>query len=261
MLELEECVRKYNVKTVYSMDDLFTLDEDWIEAFAEEYQKRINLPLFCHVRPGTVTPRMVNSLKKANCNSVFYGIDSGNEQMRYQLLNRRMKNDAIIASARLLKESGFRLTTSSIFCLPDETREQMLDTVNLVKAVKSDYAYTYIYYPFPNTESFDYCVENNLLDKETIAKIYDGEGSFHKDSLLKSGEFQFAQNLKYLLPLSVKFPWLSPLINIIIKNNLTWLGKTLFLITAPITHAEFGRAKIKEIISIARCRKKIKSLN
>jgi len=243
------------------MDDLFTLDEDWIEAFAEQYQKHINLPLYCHVRPGTVTPRMVKSLKKANCNSVFYGIDSGNEEMRYQLLNRRMKNDAIIESAKLLKENGIKLTTSSIFCLPDETKEQMLDTVNLVKAVKSDYAYTYIYYPFPNTESFDYCVKNNLIDKEIIAKIYDGEGSFHKDSLLKSGEFQFAQSLKYMLPMLVKFPRLSPIINFIINNNLTWLGKILFLITAPITYAEFGRNKIKEIISVARCRKKIKTLS
>ena len=84
--------------------------------------------------------------------------------------------------------------------------------------------------PYPGTAIFNYCVENNLIDQETIEKIYNGEGSFHRDSLLKSGELKFAQILKLMVPLLIKFPVLSPLINFIINKELIGLGKILYLI-------------------------------
>lgn len=254
--EIEQCIAKYNVKTIYSMDDLFTLDEQWIEEFADAYGKRIAMPLYCHVRPGTVTQRMVNSLKKAHCNSVFYGTDSGNEQMRYQIMNRRMTNQAIIDSAKVLKNNNIKITTSAIFCLPEETREQMLDTVNLIKQIKSDYAYTYMYYPFPKTESYEYCVEKGLLDKDTITRIYQGYGSFHKGSLLQKGEFAFAQILKTTLPVTIRFPWLEKPVAFIMRYELVFLSKLLFFLTAPITYAQFGRNKIMEFISVAKAHMK-----
>ena len=256
--ELEHCISRYDVKDIFSMDDLFTLDEQWIEDFAEQYSKRVGLPLYCHIRPGTVTQSMVNSLKKANCHSVFYGIDSGNEQMRCQLLNRRMTNQSIIDSAKLLKDNDIKLTTSAIFCLPDETREQMMDTVNLIKEIQSDYAYTYIYYPFPKTESFDYCLENGLLDDDAIDRIYHGYGSFHKDSLLIKGEFKFAQMLKSILPIMIRFSWLDRAVKFLMRKELVLLSKILFFITAPVTYAQFGRIKIKEFLSVTRSFLKMK---
>jgi radical SAM superfamily enzyme YgiQ (UPF0313 family) len=250
--ELEECVQKYKVKTIYSMDDTFTLDEDWIEEFSIHYEKKINLPLYCHVRPGTFSQRMANNLKRANCTAVFYGIDSGNEEMRHRIMNRRMKNSAIVEDAALLKKNGFRVTTSAIFCLPNETKEQMLDTVKLIKDTNSDFAYTYMFYPFPNTDSFTYCVEHDLIDDPTIERIFEGEGSFHKSSLLRSNHQRFAQILKNILPFYIKFPRSQPLVEWMIKKELTILSKLVFVLTAPITYSEYGRTKIREILSVAR---------
>jgi radical SAM superfamily enzyme YgiQ (UPF0313 family) len=252
ILELEECIRKFKVKTVYSMDDTFTLDEDWIEDFCREYQQRINLPLYCHIRPGTVSQRMIDNLKRANCSSVFFGTDSGNEEMRFKLMNRRIKDKAIIEDAELLKKNGFKITTSAMFCLPHETEQQMIDTVNLIRNMKSDYAYTYIYYPFPQTDSFQYCVENDLMNNTTVEKIYEGEGSFHKASLIKSDHHEIAQILKNILPFNIKFPKLNFLADFIIKKKLVTLSKLIFMITVPLTYAEYGRNKMREIISIAK---------
>jgi len=256
--ELEQEVASRTVKTIYSMDDTFTLDDDWIEEFSLQYNKRVNLPLYCHVRPGTVSQRMVDNLKRANCMSVFYGIDSGNEDMRYRLLNRRVPNSVIIDGARTLKKNSITVTTSAIFCLPDETPGQMMDTVNIIKDIQSDYAYTYMFYPFPGTDSFTYCAEHNLLDAPTIEKIYEGQGSFHKKSLISSGHHDLAQVLKNILPFYVKFPRLSFLSNIIIKQRLVLLSKLIFLLTVPLTYADYGRNKIREILSVARASFKLR---
>lgn len=257
ILELEECIKKYQVKRIYSMDDTFALVEGWIEEFSQQYQRRINLPFFCHVRPGTLSKRIANSLKEANCKYVFYGIDSGNEQMRNQIMNRPMKNSVIIDDAKLLKENGIKIIASAMFGLPNETKQQMIDTVNLIKEIKGDFAYTYIYYPFPNTDSFKYCLEHHLIDEEAVEKIFNGESSIHKYSFLHSDNNDFVQVLKYILPFYIKFSNLKPLADWIIDRQFLTLGKLVFILTAPFTYSEYGRTRIREVISVAKKRGKL----
>jgi radical SAM superfamily enzyme YgiQ (UPF0313 family) len=249
--EIELCSEKYKIKSVYSMDDTFTIDNDWIEEFSIKYRQKIDLPLYCHVRPGTVTQRMIASLKRANCGAVFFGVDSGNENMRYNIMNRKIKNSVIIEQAKLLRDSGIKITTSAIFGLPDETEQQMYDTMNLCKAIKSDLSYSFIFYPFPNTDSYNYCIKNNLLSQADNEKIMNGDGSFHKTSLIKQANADLAEILKNLLPLSIKFPRFSYFIDIIIKKRCKRLSRLIFLITVPITYSSYGRNKIREIASIA----------
>ena len=243
---------KYKIKSVYSMDDTFTLDNDWIDEFSIKYRETINLPLYCHVRPGTVTLRMIDSLKRANCHSVFFGVDSGNEDMRFNIMNRKIKNSVIIDQAKLLRDNRIRITTSAIFGMPDETQQQMYDTMNLIGKIKSDLSYSFIFYPFPNTDSYNYCIENNLIEPEDHEKIINGEGSFHKTSLIKQDNAELAEILKNLLPFSVKFPFLSFFVSWLIKKRCSRLSRMIFVLTVPITYSNYGRNKIREILSVAR---------
>ncbi len=249
--ELEQCVTRYTVKSVYSMDDTFTLDEAWIETFADEYRKRIKRPLYCHVRPGTITRNMLDSLCKAGCTDVFYGIDSGNEEVRFKLMNRKITNETMLQDTQLLKDYGISVTTSAIFGFPHETPRQMMETVELIKTIKSDFAYTYMFYPFPETDSFNYCREHGLIDEETVDKILTGHGSFHQKSLLKSDSADFALLLKNMLPFSVTFPRLQWLADMLIQNRWYTLSRLIFILSAPITYAQYGRNKIRELVSMA----------
>ncbi|RMF94482.1 MAG: radical SAM protein [Candidatus Schekmanbacteria bacterium] len=250
--EIKPCLEKYKVKSLYSMDDLFTINTEWIKEFSEKYRKISDLPIYCHVRPGTLNREIAKALADANCTSVFYGIDSGSTYIRNNIMNRKIKDEDIISNAKLLKEYGIKITTSAIFCLPDETEEQMFETVEIMKKIKADYLYTYIYYPFPNTESFNYCVEKGLLDEETLEKVKNGEGSFHKKPLIKSKYADLAQVLKSIAPLYVKFPFLAPLVKFLIRKRLIKLSEIVFFLTAPFTYAHFGREKMKEFISLFR---------
>ncbi len=257
--EIALCAEKHEIKSVYSIDDTFTLDNEWIEEFSLRYREKINLPLYCHVRPGTVTQRMIDSLKRANCRSVFFGVDSGNEDMRFNIMNRKIKNSVILEQARFLRDNGIKITTSAIFGLPDETEKQMFDTMKLIMDIKSDLSYSFIFYPFPNTDSYKYCIENNLLDPADHEKIINGEGSFHKTSLIKQDNAELAEILKNLLPFCVKFRFLAPVVLWLIKKRCLALSKLIFILTVPITYSRYGRNKIREIMSIAR--KNRKALN
>lgn len=249
--EIEHCTAKHKVRSVYSMDDTFTLNEEWIEEFSLKYKEKIDLPLYCHVRPGTVTQRMIDSLKRANCGSVFFGLDSGNEDMRFNIMNRKIKTSVILEQAKLLRDNGIKITTSAIFGLPDETEAQMYDTMKVVKEIRSDLSYSFIFYPFPNTDSYKYCIENNLIAADDHEKIINGEGSFHKTSLIKQANAELAEILKNLLPFAAKFPSFAFLVDRLIKMRCLRLSKLVFVLTVPITYSSYGRNKIREIISVA----------
>ncbi|MCI5138928.1 MAG: hypothetical protein D3922_11065, partial [Candidatus Electrothrix sp. AR1] len=69
-------------------DDLLIADKDWFRAFAEEYQKRINLPYRLMVRPEAVSAEIAKILKKSDCYLTQIGLESGSENLRTNLLNR-----------------------------------------------------------------------------------------------------------------------------------------------------------------------------
>ena len=167
-------------------------------------------------------------------------------------MNRKINDEDIYSNAMLLKEYGIKITTSAIFCLPDETEQQMYETIEMIKNINADFLYTYIYYPFPNTESFKYCVDKGLLDEETVKKIKNGEGSFHKKPLIKSKYADLARVLKNIAPLYVRYPFLKPFIEFIIKKRWIKISEIIFFLAAPITYAHFGRAKMKEFLSMIK---------
>ena len=60
--EIKFCISRYKVKSLYSMDDLFTINTEWIKEFSEKYRKISDLPIYCHVRPGTLNRDIASSL-------------------------------------------------------------------------------------------------------------------------------------------------------------------------------------------------------
>jgi radical SAM superfamily enzyme YgiQ (UPF0313 family) len=46
--------------------------------------------------------------------------------------------------------------------LPTETREEVLDTISMLKEIDPDYYSPSFYTPHPGSDLYDYCVENDL---------------------------------------------------------------------------------------------------
>ena len=53
--EIEDSLKKYDIKYVSFHDDTFTINAEWLEEFAELYRRNINLPFYCFAYPTTVT--------------------------------------------------------------------------------------------------------------------------------------------------------------------------------------------------------------
>lgn len=244
--ELHHHLNKYNVKYITFHDDNFTTDPKWIEEFSEAYRREINKPFYCFANPTTVKKKIMDDLKNANCMQVFMGMDSGDPEIRQNLLKRPMSDDLILNASRTIRDAGIRLQVSAIFAFPDEQPVSMWKTIDLAHSTNPDLASGYIFYPFPQTELYEYAVTNGYLGEKEIQLVKSGDGGYHHGSILNHPNKRLAETLARLLPIYIKAPnLLKPLIRKLMRSENVRLAILIYLISIPIAFPFLGIEGVK----------------
>lgn len=166
------------IEMIYFQDDNLIANQEWFLDFAKEYKKRINLPYQLAGRFECINQRMLSVLKKSNCVEMAVGLETGNEQLRKELLNKDIPNETIIEKSKMIKESEIGLVTLNMMGLPFETKKQMKETIQLNKKIKPDFGYCSFFFPYKGTELYNFCRKHGLLkSEEEMNKIkdYDSE--------------------------------------------------------------------------------------
>jgi len=206
---------RYPLEQIIFVDDLFIMYEDWLEEFADKWPRAVGVPFFCNVRANLVTREKVALLKKAGATSVSMGIETGNDRLRNELLRRRMSRHAIVEAGQLLHEAGIAASSTNMLALPTATLEDDFDTMQLNREAKIKYAHAFLFQPYPGTELGGFVQEHDLMD----GNLEDISAIAWDRSLIKRDPFERLQmeNLQRWFALGVEFPWLEPLIRLLIR--------------------------------------------
>jgi anaerobic magnesium-protoporphyrin IX monomethyl ester cyclase len=213
--EILDVKKKYGLKTVSFTDDVFIINEEWLQKFLPLYKKAVGFPFMCNVTANLVTESIVRLLKESGCYGVSMGIESGNEKIRRDVLLKNISNDQIIGAAKLVKKYGLLLKTYNILCLPDETIENALETLALNAKIKSDFAACSLLQPYPDYDITEYAKKHHYLPADYGLKNISG-GIYRSSPLTIKDKTQF-MNLQKLFFMGVKMPWTIPLIKKMIK--------------------------------------------
>lgn len=206
--EIKRVVAEYPTDSLFFADDLFAMDMSWLEAFCRLYKKEINLPYICTARVDVIKKEHARLLAGSGCHTISFGVETGNEALRTGLLNKRITDKRIFEGARFIKEAGIRIQGSNMFCLPDESVEDALATVDLNVAIGTDYMFTTVLLPFPKTALAGYCIDKGLLKKDY--SFEDMPNSFIQDSVLSLNNKETILNIHKVAHLCVRFPRLKP---------------------------------------------------
>lgn len=223
--EIKDVIKDGKVKTIYFQDDTFILKKNWLKEFSKKYKQEINLPFICLIRADLTDEETVRSLAEANCKSVFFGIESGDEYIRNAILKKNLTDQQIINCARLLKKYKIIFRSYNMVGLPGETLEDAFKTVRLNTMIKTDYPWCSIFQPFPKTELAEYTKKVCKVDEERMLT----SSSFFKDSSLEINNKNELVNLQKLFFYAVKFPSFHFLIRKAIKLKPNVFFEILFL--------------------------------
>ncbi len=144
-------------------DDILPWKGGWLEKFTTLYKREINLPFICNYRANLVTPEIVRMLRDAGCYQMFFGVESGNDFIRNQVLNRHMSREEITEAFAACREAGIKTVAYNMVGLPYENKSRVLDTIKLNVEIKADHSLSPIYYPYPDTVLFETAVEKGWV--------------------------------------------------------------------------------------------------
>ena len=191
------------------IDDLLIADKKWFLEFSKKYKVKINLPYRLCGRFELMTPEIIGALKDSGCVRVLFGLESGDELLRAELLNRRHSNALILEKCKLVKESGITICTLNIVGFPFETKKQMQATLELNKKIAPEFGTCYFFHPYKNTYLYELCEKSGLLKGD--AEMHDITSNYSRSFIKLTGmaendciKFQrkltfyfFIQTLKY----------------------------------------------------------------
>ena len=211
--EMLEVKNHYPMAMAYFQDDTFGTEDEWLGEFSEQYPKVIGLPFHCHARINLINERLVGFLKKAECSGVTFAIETADDRLRNQILERNMTKDQIIRASGLVKKAGLKLRIFNMLGLPEGSLKDDLETLKLNILCKPDLGWASIYQPYPRTKLGDLCVQKGIYDGD-IDKISE---TFFEDSVLDIKDKAKINNLQKLFCLTVSFPILFPLVKVLIN--------------------------------------------
>lgn len=169
--ELKQAKEKFNIKSVYFVDDIFTQDIKILREFTERYCDEIKLPFRCEVMPKTINEEAAGLLKKAGCNIVNMGVQTIDYNLRKQILNRVESNDDIKRAIVLLNRERISIHANIILGIPGQDKDEWLNIANFFNQYKVTLVLVHWLVYYPRTEIINKAIEYGILNEDKIKKL------------------------------------------------------------------------------------------
>lgn len=134
--EIRSLVAEYGADGIYLEDEIFrTNSKDITEACEAFKNSGIDFVWGCKCRIGMLTPEDFRIMYESGCRWIFFGVESASEEMRRNM-HKEIKLDDVKPDIANCTKAGILPITSFIIGLPDETCEQLKETVEFIQSLK-----------------------------------------------------------------------------------------------------------------------------
>ncbi|MGA2886510.1 MAG: radical SAM protein [Terracidiphilus sp.] len=197
--EIAELKKCYGIEHVWFADDIFALNAKWTEQFADAMQRYEGvLPFKIQSRADLMRPGTVADLKRAGCNEVWMGVESGAQSV-LNAMDKGLRTESVPAARQLLHSYGIRACYFLQFGYPGEGLKEIEATIDLVRSTRPDDIGVSVSYPLPNTTFYERVQEQlgakrNWVDSGELSMMFRSAYSteFYR-SLRNALHFEVAQ--------------------------------------------------------------------
>jgi radical SAM superfamily enzyme YgiQ (UPF0313 family) len=165
---------------VIFLDDTFTIHHRWVREFCNVYGAEFAVPFSLNARVETVNETMLRELSAAGCKHIIYGVESGSERVRREIMKRNASNQRFRDVFRWTREAGIMATANYIVGTPGESRAEMQETIELHEDLKPVDFGVFVFYPYPGTELFQLCQAQGYLPEDYLTRPAN-----HRESILR----------------------------------------------------------------------------
>lgn len=145
--EIDALVKNYGLDGIYFTDDVFCPKKKDLQEFCQKMRDRNHALVWgCQARVGQFDRDDFRLMYDSGCRWVFFGVETGNKEMQCKI-GKNLDLSLVEETFKITRELGLVSISSLIVGLPDETEEQLRDTVNLAKRLEADLLPVNLYTP------------------------------------------------------------------------------------------------------------------
>lgn len=117
--------------------DLFYLMDEWPPYYSSEWREqwaKINFPFQCYIR-ADIEPEHLDFMIAHGLKVCAFGIESGNETYRNEVLKKGLTDKQIMRTAKMLQKHDIKYVPFYMVNTPGETPEYREDTLRMIRQV------------------------------------------------------------------------------------------------------------------------------
>lgn len=178
-------IEKYpgKVKVIDFEDDLLLSNKKWILEFAEKFKEKVYKPygvkFVMNSRADSIDEERVLKLKEAGCEFIAIGIETGDENLRNNILKKHIFDKDLINAFDLMNRLHLRSHSFFMLGIPEETEESIQCSLRLLRRLKPGSIRITIFEPFIGTELYKYCEEHGMLTDIDLYENYFTNSTIH----------------------------------------------------------------------------------
>jgi len=168
-------VRQNKLKWISFVDDTFTFNRDrtielcnWIKDEGLEFNWT------CCTRADTLDEELIKIMKSAGLHYVIIGVEAGNEEIR-KGINKGISSEDYIKIIDILRDNKVRVLCSYVLGNPNESYEQIYETISFSKKLNANYAQYYNMTALHQSPIFTYGLQEDIFPENIWTTYMKGE--------------------------------------------------------------------------------------
>jgi len=163
--EMEECVNM-GIHEFLIYDDTFTINRQRVLDICDEIlARKLDIGFDVRARLDTVDREMLIKMKRAGCERVHYGVESGNEEI-LKILNKGITIEQAQRIFKITKKIGIDRLAYFMIGNPRETKRTIMQSIDLAIKLDPDYVHFSITTPFPATGLYFMGLREGIIKKD-----------------------------------------------------------------------------------------------
>lgn len=164
--EIKNSCKEFEIKKIIFSDETFTYNKKYLLEFLSIYKAEIGLPFLCQTRADRLDIEVCRALKDSGCILVSLGIESGNDKIRNEILNRDLKKEDIVNAFKSAHKAGLQVGAFNMIGLPGESEKEIIETINFNRKLKADHPICQLFMPLKGTPIRTLCEEKKIIIEE-----------------------------------------------------------------------------------------------
>lgn len=239
--ELKVLKKNYETQFIKFYDDIFVLkDDEWLDEFSARYPREIGVPFHCLMRANLLTEPILLKLKKAGLASLSMSIESGNDNIRNEVLKRNMTKETMTEAFDLCYKHNIPTFSNTIFAIPGSTLAEDIESLDINLRCHVTLGEFPVFFPYPATELANYAISRGDFDGD-FDKLHMSYQSTSPLNCFTDKEKLQQLNLSLLSTVCL---WKPSLRNLVVKRLIKLPLTKLYFLSYYLVKAYLVKTKI-----------------